>query len=496
MFKKSKRSRITAVIVGVLVLMGSGITSVVAERSSSQNANPGSMARTFIDVDCTANPDALLQPPYSMKFLLNTTFNITGACNGPLYITADGIRLVGVDESAAIVLPGPPTITDPSNGAVFGDGAHDLRIQNLLIDVTAWGTGLIANGTDAAGIYARNAFVRVIDTRIEGGLFSINPFRNAIVRTQGLVELIDFVSAGLSVGDQSLITTRGPVNMSSTVTDGNYMNAVEVYRSGVMDFRRGVTINLPPEDESTGFKPNAISVYRQSHLRIRNNGPIDIQGGVFLDIGATANIDGGNFNGEMIILENSALSIRNASHAGLIFLNKAATVNIDGGNFNGEMKLYENSALTIRNAPHVGQITIGMSSVVNLLDGVNQTGGISVDTASHLQINDSFQSGGNIHLAMNSSARIFDSTVDFLEAYIGAVFDVGLGQIGGAHISNRSFVSLNDVSTTGNIQVFGPSSINYFGDASSLNGNTIFLCGTTESNIDLGIGTVSDLCGP
>lgn len=433
------------------------INDLDARVSNLEAGGTPGIDRTVVDVDCVANSNALLEPPINGSFADNTTYNITGACNGPLYVSEDGVRFVGIDSTAAIVLPGG---IDPSNGAVFADGAQDLRIQNLLLDASAWGSGEVAEDTDAAGVYARNAFIRLIDTRIVGGLWGINPFRNAIVRTQGVVEITDYVNSAISVGDQSMITARGPVFMSSNVTDGSYLGAVDIYRSGVMDFRAGVTVNHPPANPDIGFFPYAIGASGQSHLSIRNNGPIDIEGGVLL--------------------------------------NMLATANIDGGIFKGDMSVYENSALTIRNASHTGHIFIGSGGVANLQDGMNQTGGIDVDTGGNLNLENSFQGGGNIHLNLNSSARFSNSTIGFIEAVTGAVFEFGQGQFDGARISQGSVASIFDALTNDNIQILGPASLNYTGKG-TLNGNTIFLCGTTDSTIDariVGTGKVSELCGP
>jgi hypothetical protein len=462
MFKKPKNSRVSAAIISTLVLMVSGVTPATAERSSSMNANPGSDGRTFINVDCTANPDALLQPPYNKNFDLNTTFNITGACNGPLYITTDGIRLVGVDESAAIVLPGPPT--DPSGGAVFGDGAHDLRIENLLIDASAWGTGAIANGTDAAGIYARNSFIRVINTRILGGQFGINPFRNAIVRTQGLVEITGFVNSAISVGDQSLVTARGPVVISTDVTDGSYLYAVDVYRSGVMDFRAGVTINLPPENEDNNFFPNAIGVYRQSHLRIRSSGFADIQGAIFVNSLGSANIDGANIGEDL---------------------------DVGGG-----------SNVTLNSVTIEGSISAEDGSTVTL-NSVNQTGDIEVSTGSVLNMNGGMQTDGEISVENSSALKTEHAAIGLVSAYLGATIQIEGGSVDGVELRLGSLADISGASVMGDIGLFRPSSINIFQeDFGTLNGNTIYLCGTNPSFIDpalifpLGSGFTSPSCLP
>lgn len=404
------------------------------------------VGRTYVDIDCNANPNALLQPPVNGNFRDDTTYNIIGPCNGPLYVTEDRVHFVGIEPGAAIVLPGG--ISNPGDGAVFGDGAHDLRIQNLLIDATAWGSSAVAIGTDAAGVYARNAFVRIIDTRIEGGLYSINPFRNAIIRTQGKVELVDFVHNGITVGDQSLVGARGPVHISSNVTDSGYLNAVEVYRSGVMDFRAGVTIEVPTEEQTTGFEPLAINVFRQSHIRIRDDGDVDIRGPIQVNIQGSANIDHGNIVGDIDIGSSSAVTLN--------------SVTIKGG-----VAVDWNSTLALT-----------FESIVE--------GDIEVVGGSSLAMEYSSQSDGEIFIAENSNVIMDASSVGEIFAENGSSFEVSGGNFDGAELFQGAIANFFDASSFGNIRLFAPSNIVYrqedgFG---SLNGNTIYLCGNTSSFID------------
>jgi len=111
---------------------------------------------------------------------------------------------------------------------------------------------------------------------------------------------------------------------------------------------------------------------------------------------------------------------------------------VRGGTFNGDMSVSENSALTIRNASHTGDMFIGSGGVANLQAGMNQTGSINVDTGGHLNPDNAFQSGGNIHLNLNSSARFAESTTGFVEAATGSEFEIGQGQFGGAQISQST----------------------------------------------------------
>ncbi len=301
----------------------------IAQAATPLSFQAGNSARSTFNVDCYANPDAFSQPPISNNLAPNTTYNITGACNGPLYITADGVRLVGADISASIVMPeGHP---DVANGTIFADGAHDLRIENLFIDVTAFSTGA-AQGTDAAGVYARNAFVRLIDSHIEGGLWSINPFRNAIIRLQGDVTFTNFVNAGISVGDQSLVSARGPVTLSTTVTDNSHVTAVEAYRGGVADFRRGIVVTVPAEDPYAGFFPTAITSSGHSIVRIRDRGVVIVNGRMAASSSASITMQRGTLNGRIDVENSGRLSLSNINQTGVndgihLDLNSTASIN-------------------------------------------------------------------------------------------------------------------------------------------------------------------------
>lgn len=410
--------------------------------------------RSLVEVDCDENPNALLVPPAhesSIYFPQNTTYNLHGACNGPLYVTEDGVRFVGVDGTdPAIVLPSG--IPNAADGAVFADGTNDLRVQNLLIDASAWGTPA-AQGSDAAGVYARNSFVRLIEVRIVGGLWGINPFRNALVRTQGLVEITGYVNNGISVGDQSVLSARGEVRLHSDVVGSDYLGAVDLYRNGLADFRRGLII-----EPSANPEAYAIGVSQQSQVRIRNNGPIEIHGPIFISTLSSARIDGGNINGPIDSNQNSSLVLRNASYSGDLYANSGGLVNLQNVNYDD--------------------------------------GSIHLESGSGLTLNNTWQNGGDISLYLNSTARVFNSSVG--EAYVatGSVFAINESQLGGARFTQGAIGELYDVVSHGNIYMTGPASMDYI--SGDLLENTIFLCGTTDSNIDHFVaitGIVSDLCG-
>lgn len=363
----------------------------VTELESAGPPGGGGGGRTFVDVDCNDNADALNSPPISGNFPDDTTFNIVGRCNGPVYVTEDRVRFVGVTPDAALVLPaGIPNAFD---GTIFGDGAHDLRIENLLIDASAWSTPA-AEGSDAAGVYARNAFIRVSNVNIIGGLWGINPFRNSIVRLQGNVNISQFVNAGISVGDQSLITTRGPVNISSTVVGGSYLTGVEVYRQGIVDFRRGLTVDVPPTDFDAGIFTTSILATHNSHVRLRGAGFVNLRGEVLILSSSTLSMDAGNIDG--------VISIRDGAVAQMFSVTQAPLPQ-DLPQVNDVRK---NSSLLLVNS-NVQGFSISFSSILEVNGG--SFGGGNVSEFSSLQSFDANINDG-INARKPSTLTVFGGT--------------------------------------------------------------------------------------
>ena len=140
-------------------------------------------------------------------------------------------------------------------GAVFGNSAHDLQLDSFTIDATEQGAG-----TDSGGVYsAHNAFVAVTNTNVLGGEYGVIPYRNGIVRLQGLVTITDFASSGISEADQGIINAFGQVEISTSVTNTTGGNiGVEVLRGGIADFRAGLGVTMPAQDELNNYHPAAM----------------------------------------------------------------------------------------------------------------------------------------------------------------------------------------------------------------------------------------------
>ena len=265
---------------------------------------------------------------------------------------------------------------------------------------------------------------------------------------------------GITVGDQSLFSSSGPVLISSGVADSGYLRALEVYRDGLVDIRAGLTIQIPPENEETGFEPRAINVSRSSHLNIRNRGEVDIQGPVAVHSGSTANIDGGFIGGDIDTSGGSSVAL--------------GALSIEGG-------------LSAESG----------SSVV--LSGIEMEGDLEVSLASALEVYDSTQTDGSIALDKNSAANFENSSVGEIVVQLASSFSADGGHVGGAQLSQGAYGRFAGTNVWGSVRLFAPSNIVFQQEdgSGSLNGNTIYLCGNTSSFIDNGIrmtGPVVDGC--
>lgn len=413
-------------------------------RISDLEAGAGAGGERFrVEVDCIDDSDALLNPPIGGYFAENTTYEISGACNGPIVVNQDRVHFVGVDPAAAIVLPA--NTPDPGIGAVFGDGAHDLRLANLLIDASAWASPM-GEAQQVGGIYARNAFVRVIDSDVVGGSYGINPYRNAIVRLQGEVNVSEFYNAGISAGDQSLITTRGQVNIGTSIAAGQYLVAVEAYRIGLVDLRGGLRVSLPPENEESDFEPIAIYANDNSTVRVRSGGVVDVSGYVFAENRSQVDLEEGSYNGEFGI--------------------EGGSLELVGTRLTGEIGLSRGGLLVADGALIQGDIEVGPGSVASMGEDVNQFGEIQVGS--------------------NGSLVSEDASMGRLVAWLGGSFDVQGGSFAGAEISLGSFLNVNDAVARGDIVLRDPLNILIYSyeESGSLNGNSVYLCGSTLSNVD------------
>ena len=341
-----------------------------------------------------------------------TTFNITGACNGPLYITTDGTRFVGDGvATSSIVLPaGAP---NPENGAVSVSGGSDVRFQDLTLDASAW-ADMAADGSDASGLYVRDGFARLIDVNVTGGIYAVNPYRNAILRLEGDINITGWVNEGLSVGDQSTVQLRGS-SPTLTVTSANttassisdsYMIAVNAYRLGQFELRGTVTATVP-----SGY--NALDARNGSYVRFRN---------------------GGTLNGHVEIYGNTSVNMNNVTVNGRIDVVDGSTLGFGNSvkDSTNEMTARNNSTINISSSSTINDAIVSANSSTINVESSTLTDGIEAEGSSVINLTD----------------VTYTATVSGIESrensYIQASGTTSLNPFSSITISSRGILKLNE----------------------------------------------------
>lgn len=424
-----------------------------------------------VAINCGTNADALK----NANIKGDTTYNITGACNGPIYVEDDNVHLLGSDNTAdSIVLP-----TGLNNeSAVFAGGAHNLKITNLFLDLT----GVNAND-QTAGIWARDSFVRIADSRIVGGSMGINPFRAAIVRLDGTNSITEFSKSGLSASDQSNINTRGQTTVTSTRVDDQYMKGVVARNSSSIDIRAGITISVPTDTDA-----RAVFSEFNASVHIRNSGDVSISGDVRSDQNSSIKIEKGTIAGNIDVRGSSNLSMNN----GIVIT--------------GDARVRESKWTVYGGGSVTGNIDIRRSSSLSMEDGVVITGNARVDSAhwtmedgsitgtiragkggeiSFYNVTQTSDDDRAIDLSSNSMFSADASNLGRFVAYANSTIELSAYESGsvsivkGGELHLGSVGSFSNTSITEDIAMF-PSSAGHLTGASNLNGNNVYGCSTSS----------------
>ena len=125
----------------------------------------------IVPVDCTADPNAFLDPN-PVPITDNTTYVLSGMCNGPIWISRKRNVIIegdsaGVAKDDGVILPGG--LTDNPFAAV-GIWESNAELRNLTIDASAYVTNAYPfNDTIAAVAVGQHAMARIYDVDIDGG---------------------------------------------------------------------------------------------------------------------------------------------------------------------------------------------------------------------------------------------------------------------------------------------------------------------------------------
>jgi hypothetical protein len=386
----------------------------------------GAGISTWVTIACGDDSDALI----NATITANTTYNITGACAGPIFVTEDGVRLTGGDNTNdSIILPNG----NDGIAAVNADGAHDLRVTNLFLDLRD--TTL---ADEAAGIYARNSFVRMRDSRIEGGSVGIGPYRNAIVRLDGTNLITEFTEHGLMATDNSNINTRGATTVTSTRTDGESLTALYASRNSTIEIRNGITITLPAALD-IGDDINAVLAVSQGIINIRDSGTVSIGGFVGSSLNSSVRIQTGTITGDIDVGEASSLFMDSSEVTiiGDAEVHDSGSWFADGGgSITGTIRVFRGGVVYLNDMTQSSNdyyaIYLNLNSSMDAQN--SDLGRFFVTSNSALQLNDSLVKGGEMDLGAVGSISNTQITAE-----------VTISSNAGAHFTGATDFNFNNL---------------------------------------------------
>lgn len=174
-----------------------------------------------------------------------------------------------------------------------------------------------------------------------------------------------------------------------------------------MDFRRGVTVSLPPGDQFPF--PRAVAASNNSHLRIRQSGQVNIGGNASMRSNSTLAMLGGILAGN--------LDLEQGSSAQLFGVIQNQGSNLFSGNSNlqsfdstlANTNVTEGSVAKLSGGELDGAI-VQLNGFLSVQQGVSVTNLISASKPSVVDINDTNMNGNPLFFCDEDTA-FFDASV-------------------------------------------------------------------------------------
>ncbi len=363
-----------------------------------------------IAVDCEANANAFL----GLEIEDNTTYILTGTCNGPIEIFRKRNVVIegdpaGVPKDDGIFLP-PGLIVNPF--AALGVYESNIELRDLTIDATNYVTNSYAfSGSVSAINVGQHAIARIFDVDVEGGDYGIDVFRNAFVKTYQNVNVRNFNLYGVEAWGNSHVEFRDPIEViGGAATTATWPYAIIAGSNGFIQVQEGGTFtpagsNIQPDSDSY-----SIGAYDNGVVQIKENGISTLNGDVEAMRGAAVRILGGAvvtgylgaWSGGIIRFEASSQS------AGVIEAARNSTVRVRGGStIAGNVGSWASSSIRIQEgSTHSGgDFWAGGGAFIEIQDSVFE-GALGANAGAINVWNSTRSGGGDIFAENNSTINI------------------------------------------------------------------------------------------
>jgi hypothetical protein len=325
--------------------------SALDERLSALEGNTNQTVNIDCDNDATTFKNTTIQD--------NTTYVITGICNGPIEIFRKRNVFIHGDATGSkddgIILPANLTV-NPYAAVGYYESSGELR--NLTINASNYvsnGTGYgwpNAGALDGTVSVGQASVLKLYDVDILGGDYGLNVYRGSYAKTYSNVGITGFNLGGVTASINShaeLSDTISVVGTSTSTSSDSF--AVSAGRNSHVDIKGGGTFT-PGVSSSPNF-PTSLVAYENGTIRVRNSsteatlneriiaysgGLVRVSGnttvtsnGVDANNGGQIWFQNGSITGGIDASDSSYIRIDNSSQAGgVVYANRSSTIRITG----------------------------------------------------------------------------------------------------------------------------------------------------------------------
>ncbi len=265
-----------------------------------------------IAVDCSADASAFLNTTIQN----NTTYTLTGMCDGPISINRSQNVVIEGDDTGTkddgIILP--PGLTE--NYVINFRGPVAAQLDNLTISAANYTSG--TDGENVAGVLVEsNASVRLSDVAVVGGDVGVLADHGDVVIGAG-VQVTGFREGGLLAGRGAVIYAENSVTVTGgTGIVGTFSEALSAFNNSVIEITDGGSFTGGTDDGSNpDYESYSVAAQNNGTIRVHNSGTVALTGDMNAARSSVIWVQTGAITGAIFSHTQSDVRIENMTHTG------------------------------------------------------------------------------------------------------------------------------------------------------------------------------------
>ena len=327
-----------------------------------------------VPVDCDADADAFR----GIEIQSNTTYVISGLCNGPIWIeNRQNVSLqgdgTGIKDDGVVL---PAGLAEQPYGAIGVWQSRGISLANLTVSAANYVGQDYAFGSNVASLSAGNqSYVDVTEVDFVGGDYSVDVYNGTQVNLRGGVTVTGYNRAGLSAFNHGMIRTFGDISVSGLVgtSTETYPYAISAISNSVVEVRDGGSFS-GASGQAVDEYPTAVWSGDNSTVRFRNStNPSTVNGSIESAYSSMVRISGNLvLNGALAAYHRGYIRATGLSQSdGPIYAGDASTIRLEQGNVTTDtIDIYRQGNLrtnnTVINKGGADPIWVGGLSLINL----------------------------------------------------------------------------------------------------------------------------------